>query len=226
MMRVFLLIGSRAKTPKPWTRERRRTILGVARALHLINAKRPMRTEDSMFGLNIVDHVRLNLTRASDNYTVHARAAERYARITWYSRLSVLALLLAAASASALHIAMNGRGSEIAAVVAASLALAGYVVSIGLGFEGRVSAHRLCAHNLWLVCERHRALLAEIADGLLDQEAILRRRDDLAHATHQAYAIAFPLDQGAYEALRLPTADQLRAEFTHAQTGPLSASSS
>jgi len=169
-----------------------------------------------MFGLNIVDHVRLNLTRASDNYTVHARAAERLAQTTWYARLAVLALLLVAAGGSAIHMAMGGRPYEVASVIAASLALAGYVVSIGLGFEGRVSAHRLCAHNLWLVCERHRALLAEIADGLVDQDAILRRRDDLAHATHQAYALAFPLDQGAYEALRLPTPDEVRAEFTQA----------
>jgi hypothetical protein len=169
-----------------------------------------------MFGLNIVDHVRLNLTRASDNYTVHARAAERLARVTRQIRLAVLALLLAAAGASAIHLLAGGRAWDIASVVAASLAVASYVVSIGLGFEPRVSAHRLCAHNLWLVCERHRALLAEIADGLLDQDTILRRRDDLAHATHQAYALAFPLDQGAYEALRLPTAEEARAEFTQA----------
>src|SRR3954463_5662919 len=134
MIRVFLLIASRANTPKPWTRDRRRTILGVARALHLNISKRPMRTEDSMFGLNIVDHVRLNLTRASDNYTVHARAAERLAKVTWHTRLSVLALLLVAAGASAIHLAMGGRPYEIVSVVAASLALAGYVVSIGLGF--------------------------------------------------------------------------------------------
>jgi len=179
-----------------------------------------------MFGLNIVDHVRLNLTRASDNYTVHAKAAERLAAITWYTRLAVLALLLVAAGASAIHLGLGGRPYQVASVIAASLALAGYVISIGLGFEGRVSAHRLCAHNLWLVCERHRGLLAEIADGLLDQQAILRRRDDLAHATHQAYALAFPLDQRAFEALRLPTPDQVRAEFTQPQAEPLSAASS
>ena len=32
-----------------------------------------------MFDLNVVDHVRLNLTRTGENYTVHARAAERLA---------------------------------------------------------------------------------------------------------------------------------------------------
>src|SRR3954471_5499240 len=117
MIRVFLLIGSSANTPKPCTRDRRRTILGLARALHLNNSKRPIRTEGSMFGLNIVDHVRLNLTRASDNYTVHARAAERLARMTWYTRLTVLALLLVAAGASAMHIAMGGRPYQVASVI-------------------------------------------------------------------------------------------------------------
>src|SRR3954463_1987293 len=122
MIRVFLLIASRANTPKPWTRDRRRTILGVARALHLNISKRPMRTEDSMFGLNIVDHVRLNLTRASDNYTVHARAAERLAAVTRRIRLAFLALLLLAGGASAPPLLVGGRAYDIAWVVPPSLA--------------------------------------------------------------------------------------------------------
>src|SRR4051812_37759080 len=109
MIRVFLLIGSSANTPKPCTRDRRRTILGLDRALHLNNSKRPMRTKASMIGLNIVDHVHLKLTRATNNYTVHARAAERLAAVTRRIRLAVLALLLLAAGASALHLLVGGR---------------------------------------------------------------------------------------------------------------------
>ena len=73
---------------------------------------------------------------------------------------------------------------------------------IAWGSRGRVYAHRVCAHNLWLVCERHRALLAEIHDGLLDRAAILQRRDELAAETHNAYGQTFPLDQPAFESLR------------------------
>ena len=179
-----------------------------------------------MFELNIVDHMRLNLTRTGENYTVHARAAERLARLTGRIRIGVLALLLAAAGSSvATLLTVGGRPVQIAAVVAASLAFAGYSVYVGWGFEGRVSAHRACAHNLWLVCERYRALLTEIQDGLLDRNAILRRRDELALETHHAYGLAFPLDQPAYEGLRQSGEDKSHPNFHDAPGDSLPASS-
>ncbi len=155
-----------------------------------------------MFGLGIVDHVRLNLTRTGENYTVHARAAERLAGLTSRIRIGVLALILVAAAASVLNLMELGRWYRIAAVVAASLAFAGHAAYIAWGFEGRVYAHRVCAHSLWLVCERHRALLAEIQDGLVDRAAILQRRDELTAETHNAYGQTLPLDQPAYESVR------------------------
>jgi hypothetical protein len=158
-----------------------------------------------MFGLGIVDHVRLNLTRTGENYTVHARAAERLAGLTSRIRIGVLVLILVSVAASVVSLMELGRWYRVAAVVAASLAFAGHAAYIAWGFEGRVYSHRVFAHNLWLVCERHRALLAEIQDGLLDREAILRRRDALAAETHNAYGQTFPLDQPAYESVRQST---------------------
>src|SRR5437899_12929051 len=99
-----------------------------------------------MFGLGIVDHVRLNLTRTSENYTVHARAAERLAALTSRIRIGVLVLILVAAAASVLSLMELGRWYRIAAVVAASLAFAGHAAYIAWGLEGRVYAHRVCAH--------------------------------------------------------------------------------
>lgn len=179
-----------------------------------------------MFELSIVDHVRLNLTRTGENYTVHARAAERLARLTAGIRIGVLALLVAAAGTSvASLLTVGGRRLQIAAVIAACLAFAAYSVYVGWGFEGRVSAHRVCAHNLWMVCERYRALLTEIRDGLVDREAILRRRDELAVETHHAYGLAFPLDQSAYEGLRQSGEDKSHPDFDDAHAGSLPASS-
>jgi hypothetical protein len=155
-----------------------------------------------MFGLNIVDHVRLNLTQTGENYTVHARAAERLAGVTSGMRIGVLALIVAALAAAVVSLIEAGPSYRVAAVVAASLALAAHAAYIAYGFEGRVYAHRACALKLWLICERQRALLAEIQDGLLDQSAILQRRDALTRDTHSAYDQTFPLDQSAYESVR------------------------
>src|SRR4051812_36719340 len=137
-----------------------------------------------MFGLGIVDHVRLNLTRTGENYTVHAAAAERLASLTSRVRIGVLALVLVAAATSVMSLLDLGRSYRVAAVISASLAFAGHAAYVAFGFEGRVNAHRVCAHNLWLVCERYRALLSEIHDGLVDRAAMLERRDELARETH------------------------------------------
>jgi hypothetical protein len=155
-----------------------------------------------MFGLSIVDHVRLNLARTAENYTVHARAAERLALLTTRIRIGVLVLSLVAAAASIASAIAIGPAYRVVAAVAAGVAFAGYAASIAFGFEGRVYAHRLCAHNLWLVCERHRALLAEIRDGSIDRASVIRRRDELVLETHRAYDQMFPLDELGFEAAR------------------------
>ena len=177
-----------------------------------------------MFGLGIIDHVRLNLTRTGENYTVHARAAERLARLTSWIRISVLTLILAAAATSVTSLLETGRAYRIAAVIAASLAFAAHAAYIASGVEGRVYAHRVCAHKLWLVCERHRALLSEIQDGLLDRAAILQRRDELALDTHSAYEQTFPLDQPAYEGLRQSVEGEGLVDLHRTQADPLVAS--
>jgi conflict system pore-forming effector with SLATT domain len=172
-----------------------------------------------MFGLSIVDHVRLNLARTADNYTVHARASERLATLTTRVRITVLVLSLVAAAASGVSLIEPGPSYRIVAVIAASIAFAAFGGYLAYGFEGRVHTHRLCAHKLWLVCERHRALLAEIRDGALDRATIVRRRDELVLETHNAYDQAFPLDELAFEgnrqfaeATERPDSEAARAE--------------
>jgi hypothetical protein len=155
-----------------------------------------------MFGLNTVDHVRLNLARSAENYTVHARAAERLAARTSRLKIAVLVLILIAAAASVVSLIQLDQPYRIVSVVSASLAFAAYAGYMAFGFEGRVYAHRLCAHKLWLVCERHRALLAEIRDGSLDRATIVRRRDELVLETHGAYDQMFPLDELGFEGAR------------------------
>jgi hypothetical protein len=165
-----------------------------------------------MFGLNTVDHVRLNLARSAENYTVHARAAERLAALTSRLKMGVLFLILTAAAASVVSLIQLGPPYRIVTVVSASLAFAAYAAYMAFGFEGRVYAHRVCAHKLWLVCERHRALLAEIRDGSLDRATIVRRRDELVLETHSAYNQMFPLDELGFESARQSADSRERAD--------------
>jgi hypothetical protein len=159
-----------------------------------------------MFSLSVVEHVRLNFTLAVQNYTVHAKAAERLAALALKSRIAILALFAIATAAIITSLFRPGREYQIAAAVLAGIALVGQIVFVAWGVESRVFAHRSFAHRLWLVCERYRSLLAEIRDGLVDDAAVLRRREMLSEQMHAVYEQGFPIDQQAFETARQPAA--------------------
>jgi hypothetical protein len=165
-----------------------------------------------MFRISVVDHIRLNFDRTSQNYTLHAKAAERLAVTTARIRIGVLILLAVAAVAAATSLVESGRPFQIAAAIAAGLAFAAHAAYLAIGVEGRVHAHRSCAQRLWLVCDRYQSLLSEIEDGLLDRASILQRRDDLTAQVYAAYDQAFSLDQKAYEGARLAGEPDLRPD--------------
>jgi hypothetical protein len=159
-------------------------------------------TGGSMFRISVVDHIRLNFDRTSQNYTLHAKAAERLAVTTARIRIGVLILLAIAAVTSATTLVESGRWIQIAAASAVGLAFAAHAAYLAIGVEGRVHAHRSCAQRLWLVCDRYQSLLSEIEDGLLDRANILQRRDELSAQVNAAYDQAFSLDQKAFESAR------------------------
>ena len=177
-----------------------------------------------MFRISVVDHIRLNFDRTSQNYTLHAKAAERLAVTTARIRVGVLILLAIAAVAAATGLVEAGRPFQIAAAIAVGVAFAAHAAYLAIGVEGRVHAHRSCAQRLWLVCDRYQSLLSEIEDGLLDRASILQRRDELSAQVHAAYDQAFSLDQKAYEGARLSSgisaADQSHADATDADVLP------
>jgi hypothetical protein len=155
-----------------------------------------------MFRLTVVDHLRLSFGHVVQNYTLHARKAERLAGLAWTTKLIVLALLGVATATTVANLLGAGRPNQIAAVVATGLAFAGHALSLAIGFEPRMLAHRSCANRLWLVSEQYRALLAEIQDGLLDPAVVLTRRDELIHQVHAVYEHAPPIDRRSYETAR------------------------
>jgi hypothetical protein len=159
-----------------------------------------------MFHLGVIDHVRLDLECAARNYTVHAEAAERLARLTSRIRIGVLVLIGVAAAATIVSLVQTGRPFQVTAVVSVGAAFGAFASYMAVGLEGRVLSHRALAHRLLVICERYRALLAEIQDGLVDRPTILARRDELSAQVHGLYEQPFPPDQVAYETMRQPEA--------------------
>ena len=164
-----------------------------------------------MFLLNVVDHVRLDSEQIAQNYTVHARAAERIVGVVFACRIVIAALLALATCTTMATLLFSGRAYQIAAVAATALALLAFTAYAVLGPEARLFAHRSFAHRLWLVSERFRSLLAEVHEGIVDGPTLLRRRDELIHDLHAIYEGGFGADQAGYESVRLPAEPAQRA---------------
>jgi hypothetical protein len=164
-----------------------------------------------MFSLTVIDHVRLDSEHVAQNYTIHARAAERLVGLVSAWRIGIATLLAIASCAAAGNILFPGRTFQIVSVAAVSLSFVAFAVYVVLGLESRLFAHRSFAHRLWLVSERYRSLLAEVNEGIVEGPMILRRRDDLIHDLHAMYEFSFGVDQAGHESLRLPALPDQRA---------------
>jgi hypothetical protein len=154
-----------------------------------------------MFQLSLVDHIRLSFGAAATSYRAHSRAAARLSARAWQTRVTVMVLLGLATAASL--VALTGvRQIQIAAAVLSGLALLAHAIGISLDFEPRAYAHRTCAARLWQICEKYRALLAEVHDGLVDLPAVTVRRDELMREVQVVYEHALPADRDAYQIAR------------------------
>jgi hypothetical protein len=154
-----------------------------------------------MFQLSLVDHIRLSFGSAARSYRAHARAAERLAARAGQSRVIVV-VLLGLATGAGLVALTGGRPFQIAAAALAATTLVGFAITLALDFEPRAYAHRACAAQLWLICEKYRALLAEVHDGLIDLPEVTKRRDDLMREVQAVYEHALPSDRAAYQIAR------------------------
>jgi hypothetical protein len=164
-----------------------------------------------MFSLTVVDHVRLDSEQIAQNYTVHARAAERIVGLVFTCRIVITALLAAATFAAIGTLFFTGRAYPIAAVVATTLALFAFATYAVLGLEARLVAHRAFAHRLWLLSERYRSLLSEVHEGMVEESTLLRRRDELIHDAHAIYEFGLGADQPGHEGVRLAALSAERA---------------
>jgi hypothetical protein len=164
-----------------------------------------------MFSFTVIDLVRLDSAQSARNYTVHARAAERIASLAFKCRIAFITILTVTAAATIVNLLIPGRAYQITAVAASVIALLAFAAYEMLGLEARLAAHRSFAHRLWLVSERYRSLLSEVAEGTVGGELLLRRRDELIHELHAVYETGLGIDQAGYEVERLASLPDERA---------------
>lgn len=155
-----------------------------------------------MFGLTLVDHLRLTFGHVIYSHRAHARLAARYAR---WSRWLLAGDALLMLSTLVCAVAVLTTGELIYAVIGAAgagVALCAVIVRLVADFDARSQAHRACSAQLWHVREQYRALLADLRDGELTLEQARQRRDTLMAVLRDVYEKAPPADRAAYEAAR------------------------
>jgi len=151
-----------------------------------------------MFQLSVVEHIRLSFGDVVCSYKAHTSAAEKLARQAWQMKTTVLALLGGAVITGTSAIVGTARAFSIVAAVMVGIAFVAYASYLALDFDPRVYAHRSCAARFWLLCEKYRALLTEIHDGVLQTEEVKDRRDALIREVHSVYEQAPLADRDAY----------------------------
>ena len=155
-----------------------------------------------MFNLTLLDHLRLTFGHVVYSHKVHTEQATRLARLTHYLRTALLALMLSTLGLAVMANFGWERVAMPAVAVLAGLSLGLFVYWTTSGTEGLSQAHRVCSVKLWVIRERYRALLADLADNRLTPEAARDERDALMRELHAIYDDAPLTDASTYQTAR------------------------
>jgi ABC-type transport system involved in cytochrome bd biosynthesis fused ATPase/permease subunit len=163
-----------------------------------------------MFGLTLVDHLRLTFGHVIYTHRAHSQLARRHARWNRMLQGAEALLMLVVAIASIALLSTAQLPYAIVTAIAASLAMCILILRLVFDFDGSVRAHRTCSARLWHIREQYRALLADLKDGTVPVERARERRDALMAVLHDVYESAPPAERNMYEAARraLPSAHE------------------
>src|SRR5687768_12219844 len=120
-----------------------------------------------MFGLTLVDHLRLTFGHVIYTHQAHSEAAKNFAHWDRWLKAGE-SLLLVATALTAVAVARQGHWAfAVSTAATASLALCMLLVRLALNFDAKALAHRGCSARLWHIREQYRALLADLQDNAI-----------------------------------------------------------
>ena len=154
-----------------------------------------------MFQVDIVEYVRLSYESLEAACEAHAEAAARLTRLTTWWRAATLAAAGTAAVLTAVSAGLRP-GWALAAALVSSAAFGACAAYVGFDQQPRIRGHRACASRLWLVCEKYRALVAEMHEGRIDLATLRERRNALLQEAAQIFEHAAPSDRYTLEIAR------------------------
>lgn len=154
-----------------------------------------------MFQITVVDHVRLSFASILAAYEGHADAAAKLARWSSYAKRTLIALSGITATAGAIAV-QGGFRWQLATAILAALLFGSCAVYVALDHQPRMYGHRRSTARLWVICEKYRALLAEMNDDLVDLPSLRDRRNALISEAAAVLEQSAPDDRYTYEIAR------------------------
>jgi hypothetical protein len=160
-----------------------------------------------VFGLTLVDHLRLTFGHVIYTHRAHTHLAARCARWNRILQGAEGLCLLATVVLSVALLTTGDRAYGSATAVFAGAAVLALAMRVMLDLDAAGNAHRNCGARLWHIREQYRALLGDLQDGHITLDHARERRDALMVTLHDIYEKAPVADQAAYEAARraIPT---------------------
>jgi conflict system pore-forming effector with SLATT domain len=155
----------------------------------------------TMFQLTLVEHVRLSFGGALAAYEGHAEAAARLTRLTSYAKIGLLALSGITAVVGAVAVG-DGFAWQLALAILATATFASCAAYVGFNQQPLIYGHRLSAARMWVVCEKYRALLAEMHENAIDHATLQERRNALLQESAAVLQEAAPDDRYTYQIAR------------------------
>jgi hypothetical protein len=151
-----------------------------------------------MFQITLVDHVRLSFGSALAAYEGHAEAAARLTRQNSYAKIALLALSGLAAVMAAIAVD-SGYGWQLTSAIFTALVFGSCAAYVALNQQPLIYGHRASATRLWVICEKYRALLAEMHENVIDLASLQDRRNALLNETAAVLEHSAPDDRYTYQ---------------------------
>jgi hypothetical protein len=154
-----------------------------------------------MFQVNLVDHVRLSFAGTIAAYEAHADAAANMARWNSYAKLVLLTVSGLAAICGAIA-TQQGFAWQVVTAILCACTFGTAAAYVSLNQQPLLYGHRVTAAKLWVICEKYRALLAEIHEGAVDLHELRERRTALINEAASILEQAAPDDRYTFEIAR------------------------
>jgi hypothetical protein len=151
-----------------------------------------------MFQVTLFDHVRLSFASALAAYEAHAEAAAKLARWNSYAKLILLSLS-GLATVSGVIATQTGFGWQVLTALLAAATFATCAAYVSINQQPLMYGHRVSASKLWVICEKYRALLAEMHEERIDLSTLQQRRNELINETAAVLEQAAPDDRYTFE---------------------------